>query len=144
MILPLSPTFMRFFLIFTFILFPIMEIWLLIHLAEQYGWWLGLYLVLVTYLGWRLIQEEKQKMMSRMLESLTQGVMPNIAILMGFKNLLAGVLLVVPGIISDVIAVCLLLIPSGNQPSNSEKFKHTSNESQDSGSVFEGEFTREE
>ena len=47
---------MRLLLLFILLAFPIAEIWLLIDLAETYGWWLGLYLVLVTYLGWRLIQ----------------------------------------------------------------------------------------
>ena len=103
---------MRLLLLFILLAFPIAEIWLLIDLAETYGWWLGLYLVLVTYLGWRLIQEEKQLLAGRMLQTLMQSPSPNLSILGGLKNLLAGVLLVIPGVMTDLIAVLLLLIPT--------------------------------
>ena len=81
---------MRLLLLFILLAFPIAEIWLLIDLAETYGWWLALYLVLVTYLGWCLIQEEKQLLAGRMLQTLMQSPSPNLSILGGLKNLLAG------------------------------------------------------
>ena len=49
-------------LLFTILLlsFPVIEIWGIFKLSHLYGWWFFLYMVLVTYLGWRLIKEEKQ------------------------------------------------------------------------------------
>jgi UPF0716 protein FxsA len=102
--------------LFILLAFPIAEIWLLIDLAEAYGWWLAFYLVLVTYLGWRLIQEEKQLLAGRMMQTLMQSPSPNLSILGGVKNLFAGVLLVIPGVITDLIAVLLLLIPTTKPP----------------------------
>ena len=55
---------MRLLLLFILLAFPIAEIWLLLDLAEAYGWWLGLYLVLVTYLGWRLIDRKSTRLNS--------------------------------------------------------------------------------
>ena len=129
---------MRLFILLILLAFPVIEIWLLVDLAQHYGWWLGLYLVLVTMLGWRLIQEEKQLFAGRMMQTLTQSPTPNLAILSGLKNLLAGVLLVIPGIITDLIAVVLLLIPSAKPVTMGEQASATNDD------VIEGEYTRED
>ena len=134
---------MRLLLLFILLAFPIAEIWLLIDLAETYGWWLGLYLVLVTYLGWRLIQEEKQLLAGRMLQTLMQSPSPNLSILGGVKNLFAGVLLVIPGVMTDLIAVLLLLIPTTKPPKKNPFQDDTSSESAND-DVIEGEYTRED
>jgi len=61
---------MRLLLLLILLAFPIVEIWWLFDLGQRFGWWLALYLVLVTYLGWRLIQEEKQLLAGRMMQTL--------------------------------------------------------------------------
>jgi UPF0716 protein FxsA len=134
---------MRLLMLLILLAFPVMEIWLLIDLGHRYGWWLGLYLILVTYLGWRLIQEEKQLFAGRMMQTLMQSPSPNLAILGGLKNLLAGVLLVIPGVMTDVIAVFLLLIPTA-KPMQGNPFQNHASSSSTNDDVIEGEYTRED
>ena len=126
--------------------FPVMEIWLLVELGSRYGWWLGAYLLLVAILGWRLILDEKLLMLGRMAQTLSQGGTPAKAIFGSAKNLVAGVLLILPGIISDAIAVLLLLVPapkpvfvSRETPGNGSTGGRAANDD-----VIEGEFRRED
>ena len=134
---------MRLLLLIILLAFPVAEIWVLIDLAQRFGWWLGLYLVLVSYLGWQLIQEEKQLLAGRMMQTLMQSPGPNLAILGGVKNLFAGVLLMIPGVITDLIAVFLLLIPSAKHMQGSP-FHHNKPFDSTNDDVIEGEYTREE
>ena len=103
---------MRFLLLLTLIAFPIAEIWLLIRLADAYGWGLLVYLVGIGWLGLRLIREEKQQFSARMMQNITQGANPLSAVFGTARTMLAGVLLLIPGVITDIIAVGLLLTPS--------------------------------
>ncbi|MGB4812894.1 MAG: FxsA family protein [Methylophilaceae bacterium] len=90
---------------------PIAEIWILISLAHQYGWWVFIYLVVVGFLGLQLVREEKLLMSGRMMQSLMQGGSPVKAMLGSARNMVAGILLIIPGVITDLMAVVLLLIP---------------------------------
>ena len=92
--------------------FPVLEIWLLIELADRYGWSLLVYLGVVALLGWRLVQDEKQLIFGRFAQTLAAGGTPAKVLLGSAKNLLAGVLLLIPGVVTDLFAVILLLIPS--------------------------------
>ena len=105
---------MPFMLIILLLAFPIAEIWVLIALADAYGWGLLVYLVAIGWLGLRLIREEKQLFSARMMQNLTQGGNPLSAMFGSARNMLAGVLLLIPGVITDIIAVVLLLIPAKN------------------------------
>jgi len=134
---------MRLLLLLILLAFPIAEIWLLIDLGQRFGWWLALYLVLVTYLGWRLIQEEKQLLAGRMMQTLMQSPAPNLAIFGGLKNLLAGILLMIPGIMTDIIAVLLLLIPTA-KPMQGNPFQNNPSSNSANDDVIEGEYTRED
>jgi UPF0716 protein FxsA len=123
------------------IAFPIAEIWILIHLADEYGWWVLLYLVVVTMLGLQLIREEKLLFSGRMMQSLMQGGNPVKAVFGSARNIIAGVLLVIPGAITDIIAIILLLIPVKNNKTTSDKFTNKPAANDD---VIEGEFKRED
>lgn len=92
--------------------FPILEIVLLIKLGALYGWWLALYLVLAAVAGWSLIQEERLALVGRLFQVARQGGHPATALFATARKLIAGVLLIIPGVISDTIAVALLLMPS--------------------------------
>lgn len=102
---------MRLFILLILLAFPIAEIYLLIELADEYGWWLLVYLVAITYLGLQLIKGEKQMMSAKMMQSMQAGGNPFKTIMGSARNLVAGFLLVIPGVITDIIAVILLLIP---------------------------------
>lgn len=138
---------------------PVAEIWILINLAHQYGWWVLVYLVVIGWLGLQLIREEKLLFSGRMMHSMMQGGNPIKAMLGSARNMIAGVLLMIPGVITDLIAVGLLLIPlkqpklsrSANQehyqedifeaqtPSKEPTFKHPRQASNDE--VIDAEFT---
>ena len=119
--------------------FPALEIWLLIELGHRYGWALMGYLLLVAALGWRLLQEEKLLLLVRMAQTLSQGGTPAKALFGTAKNLLAGILLILPGVISDVIAVILLLLPSPKIDAGQHYAEKAANDD-----VIEGEFRRED
>lgn len=105
-------------LIFGLILlaFPFVELFLLVELAHRYGWWLLVYLVVIGFLGLQLIKGEKLQMSAKMMQSLSAenlraGGNPIKTLIGTARNMVAGVFLLVPGVISDAIAVILLLIP---------------------------------
>lgn len=103
---------MRFLLIVFILLgFPALEIFVLVKLAAILGWWLLLWLVLAAFAGWTLIQEEKLAMFGRLFSSLQSGQPLGYAMLDSLRTLLAGVLLIFPGVVSDVLALLLLLLP---------------------------------
>ena len=130
---------MRLFMMLILLAFPVLEIWLIIDLTAQYGWWFITYLVIVTFLGWRLIQEEKQLFAGRMMQTLAQSASPGSALFGSVKNLIAGILLLIPGVITDGLAVILLLIPSTPSP-----FKAAFKQGAANDDVIEGEYTRED
>ncbi len=102
---------MRFLIGLILLAFPLLEIYLLILLGQRYGWWVIVYLVVVGYLGLQLIRDEKQLISGKMMQNLRASGNPMKAILGSARNMFAGFLLLVPGVITDVIAVILLLIP---------------------------------
>lgn len=102
---------MRIIITLALLALPIAEIWVLISLAHQYGWWVLLYLVVVGFLGLQLIREEKLLFTGRMMQNMMQGGSPIKALLGSARNMIAGILLIIPGVITDLIAVILLLIP---------------------------------
>jgi UPF0716 protein FxsA len=93
-------------------------------------------MVLVTYLGWRLIKEEKQLVVAKLMGAMAQGGNPIKAMIGSARNLFAGILFIIPGVISDFFAVILLLIP----------IKDTSSQNIDSSEedVIEGEYRRDD
>lgn len=102
---------MRLFFFIILLAFPVAEIYLLVTLGQRYGWWLLLYLVVITYLGLQLIRGEKQLMTAKVMQSLKAGGNPIKTMVGSARNMVAGILLVIPGVMTDVIAVILLLIP---------------------------------
>ncbi|HEY3326071.1 MAG TPA: FxsA family protein [Novimethylophilus sp.] len=103
---------MRLLLILAILLaFPFFELYLLARLAGVYGWWLAPYLLFTATAGWLIIKEERLAVFGRLFHIVQSGHHPLLALLTTARKLLAGVLLIFPGVISDVIAVVLLLIP---------------------------------
>jgi UPF0716 protein FxsA len=135
---------MRFLIMLILLAFPFAELFLLIQLGDEYGWWLLLYLVVIGYLGLQLIRGEKLLISAKMMQSLSSGSNPIKTILGSARNMVAGVLLIIPGIITDIIAVILLLIPISKPISNttynpSQRSTHKNAVNED---VIEGEYTQ--
>ena len=105
---------MRFLVGLILLAFPFLEIFLLVDLAHRYGWWLLLYLVVVGLLGLQLIKGEKLLLSAKMMQSVASGGNPIKTMLGSARNMVAGVLLIIPGVISDMMAVILLLVPINN------------------------------
>lgn len=117
--------------------FPIAEIWLLIILGDLYGWWVMLYLVVMIVLGLQLIRNEKALITGHLMQSLIQQQSPFKALFGSARNIIAGILLIIPGVLTDVIAAILLLLPV-KKPAISYNFS-TSNSSTSRESVRTGE-----
>ncbi len=105
---------MRFFIIASLLAFPFVELFLLVQLAHHYGWWLLVYLVVIGILGLQLIKGEKLLLSAKMMQSVTRGGNPIKIMLGSARNMVAGLLLIIPGVISDALAVIILLIPLEN------------------------------
>jgi UPF0716 protein FxsA len=113
--------------------FPVLELVLMFQLAERFGWGLLAYLVFAAVCGWLLIQDERWVAFGRMAETLREGEHPVRALLTSAKKVIAGILLIVPGVLTDVLAILILLVPA----------PRSRRPQQDDG-VIEGEWRRED
>lgn len=154
---------MRFIFLALLIAFPLAELFLLVKLFSSYGIWVLFYLVVVAMLGLQLIKEEKLLFSGRFMQQVMQGSSPFKAMFGSARNIFAGILLLIPGVITDVFATILLLIPvqstptgqTKHQEANSEQFENnpfdqaqqrssnTSNNDKEY-DIIEGEYRREE
>ncbi len=125
--------------------FPITEIWLLIELADAYGWMLLVYLVGIGYLGLQLIRQEKVNFNQRVLQNMTIGANPLSVVFGSARNMIAGMLLIVPGVMTDIIAAVLLMIPIKSEtPTNATYQNPFQDKPSANDDVIEGEFRRED
>jgi UPF0716 protein FxsA len=99
-----------------------------------------------------LIKQARFSLVSRLAQALSQGQFSISALVDSFRTVIAGLLLIFPGFISDVMALAILLIPirepafvrggpsrpqaktASNRPFNATDGKHR---------VIEGEFRRD-
>jgi UPF0716 protein FxsA len=103
---------MRGFLILAILLaFPVLEIFTLVKVAGIIGWWLLAWLLVAALLGGWLLRGAGLGAPARLLVALQSGQSLGASLWYGFIPFIAGILLIFPGIISDVIALLLLLIP---------------------------------
>ncbi len=130
------------FLIFAILLaFPFLEIAVLIELSQRYGWWVLAYLLTIGYLGLKLIRNEKDLIAARLFQQMGAGGNPLVAMFSTARNMFAGVLLLIPGVISDVIAVILLLLPASITPTAGAQNAAFTGRPSANDEVIEGEFT---
>ena len=138
---------MRSILLFGLILLPFAEIWGYFKFGDLYGWWFLLYLIVMSVLGWRLIQEEKTLVLSRFMSTMAHGGNPMNLIVGAAKNLMAGGLFLFPGIFTDIIAFILLLIPITGDDENlnrNEANPFGKKKETNSDDVIEGEYHRDD
>ncbi len=102
---------MRFFLILLLLL-PVIEIWLLIVIGDEIGALPTIaWLILAAIIGINLIRYLGVATMFSINQQLRRGEVPAQAVVGGMMMGVAGVLLVIPGFVSDFIAVLLLIPP---------------------------------
>lgn len=136
---------MRFIIFAILLAFPFLEIAILIELSQRYGWWVLAYLLIIGFLGLQLIRAEKNLIAARMFQQLAGGGNPITAMFSTARNMFAGVLLLIPGVVSDLIAVVLLLMPAktptpgsaSNKAKTGFNYRPSANDE-----VIEGEFTQ--
>ncbi len=99
---------LKLFLAFTLI--PIVEIYFLIELGRMIGPLSTIALVLGTgFAGAWLAREQGMQTMFRVKNNLQQGVMPAEDLLDGFLILIAGIVLLTPGLLTDCTGIFLLI-----------------------------------
>jgi UPF0716 protein FxsA len=115
--------------------FPVLEGWLLFRLGERFGAWVLVWLVAAAIAGALLIRMEKLVWALRIAGSLRSQRSPLGALITSARSVVAGLLLIFPGVISDVLAVLVLLWPIDRQPPLARDGAEPG--------VIEGEFKRE-
>lgn len=117
--------------------FPVLEAYVLFKLAGHFGWWVLAWLVAAAVLGLALIRLERVVWGTRMILHLQAGRSPFSALFASGRMFLAGGLLIFPGVISDVMAIVLLLFPGTWRRPRGPMPKAANDD------VIEGEFRRE-
>ncbi len=98
-------------LLLLLVLLPVVEIFVLISLGQHIGWLptIGL-LIGAGLLGSALARFEGLRVMTEWQRALAEGRMPDEGIVSGGLVLLGGLLLILPGLVSDVLGL-LLIVP---------------------------------
>ena|ERR1700752_28446 len=100
------------FLIFAILLgFPLLEAVVLVRLSETMGWWVLARVVLAAVAGVALIKEARFALVARLAAGFAQGRFSIVALTDSARTVIAGILLIFPGVVSDLIALTLLLLP---------------------------------
>lgn len=101
-----------FWLTFVFIVLPLVELALLLKLADLTNWKVSLALVIITgVVGSLLIRSQGISLVRRIQTDLREGRMPADSLLDAFLVVVAGILLITPGMLTDVVAIVLLIPP---------------------------------
>ena len=81
------------------------------RLSDTLGWWILAWMVLAAVAGMALIKEARFALVARLAAGLAQGRFSIVALTDSARTVLAGILLIYPGVVSDLIALTLLLLP---------------------------------
>lgn len=127
---------MRFLLIAILLGFPLLELVVLVRLGETLGWWIVVWVVLAACAGMALIKEARFALVARLAAGFAQGSFSIAALTDSARTVLAGLLLIFPGVVSDLIAITLLLLPRSKAVSDSMTLREAR------GSVIDAEFRR--
>ena len=128
---------MRLVLIVAVLGFPLLEAVVLVRLSESLGWWVLAWVVMAAVAGMALIKEARFAMVARLAAGVAQGRFPIVALTDSARTVLAGLLLVFPGVISDLLALTLLLLPGPRLAAEPEVRRRAA-----PGALIEGEFRR--
>jgi UPF0716 protein FxsA len=116
--------------------FPLLEAVVLVRLSETLGWWVLAWMVLAACAGMALIKEARFALLARLAAGLAHGQFSIVALTDSARTVLAGLFLIYPGVVSDLIALTLLLLPG-------PRFVTETGARRDPrGTIIEGEFRR--
>lgn len=129
---------MRLILVAILLGFPVLEAWLLVRMADTLGWWILAWVVLAACAGAALIKEARFALVARLAAGLAQGQFSIVALTDSARTVVAGLFLIFPGVVSDLFALTLLLLPgprAAGVPQAASR-RHSA------GTLIEGEFRR--
>ncbi len=93
-----------------FIIVPIIEITVLMQVGELIGAWPTVAIVIVSaWLGAKYVRQQGLATLQSVQTKMAQGEMPSSEIVTGLMLLVAGVLLVTPGFVTDIFGLSLLV-----------------------------------
>ena len=93
-----------------FVIVPVVEIMVLMHVGQWLGAWPTIGIVILTaWLGAKYVRQQGLATLQSVQAKMAQGEMPSGEIITGVMLLVAGVLLVTPGFVTDVFGLSLLL-----------------------------------
>lgn len=99
-------------LILLLTLVPLVELWLLSEVAARIEWGPTVAIVVVTgVLGAALARREGMRALAAFQREMQSGELPAQSLLDGVGILIAGALLVTPGLLTDVVGFALLIAP---------------------------------
>ena len=127
---------MRLLLIVALLGFPLAEAIVLVRLGEVLGWWILAWVILAACAGVALIKEARFAMVARLAAGLAHGRFSIAALTDSARTVLAGLLLIFPGVLSDLLALAVLLLPSPRVALEPAARRATQ------GTLIEGEFRR--
>jgi UPF0716 protein FxsA len=96
--------------------FPALELVGIYLIWQEIGLWTLVWLLGATLWGIWLLRREHVEFLPRLAHSMIAGDMPFRVLFASARRVLAGLLLIFPGAISDLLAVALLLWPGGGRP----------------------------
>jgi len=107
-----------------FIVVPIIEITVLMQVGALIGAWPTIAIVIISaWLGAKYVRQQGIATLQSVQTKMAQGEMPSGEIVTGLMLLVAGVLLVTPGFVTDAFGL-LLLVPSVRQALANSVQKH--------------------
>jgi UPF0716 protein FxsA len=126
---------MRLLLIAILLGFPLLEALVLLRLAQTMGWWVLAWVVLSACAGVALLKNARYTLVTQLAAGLANGEFSISALGYSARTVLAGLLLIFPGVVSDLIAITLLLLP-GPRVADKQPAPRRA------GTLIEGEFRR--
>lgn len=89
---------------------PIIDLYILIKASQNMGFWTTIGLIIATGIaGYYLAKSEGKIVLSNINNQLSQGRVPGEELLTGLSILIGGIFLVVPGIVTDIIGITMIL-----------------------------------
>jgi UPF0716 protein FxsA len=102
--------FFYFFLLFVVLL--VVEIAILVGIGQATAWWVPFAIIIVTGVGGTMLARwQGTKVLERIREEIRAGRVPGDALIDGFLVLVAGILFLLPGVLTDLVGIGLLVPP---------------------------------
>lgn len=103
---------MRLLILLSILALPIIEILILVQMSSLNGWLPFAWVFAAIAAGWVLIWQERALFIPRLFGALqTRAAVPQILFQTG-RRFIAAVLLIIPGVLTDIAALALLLWPT--------------------------------